>query len=225
MLLASSNTDECDISLCIGDIMLKPEPHVKILGVFLDVKLSFNQHVSISCTKYAWQLNALARISRYLNISSRSLLYNSFVRSNVNYCVMVWHFCGKINNNKIDKIQELALRIIHRDYESYYKDLVSAAEDATMLTRRLRVILLEVFKSINILNSDCLNDMFKIKDGNYSFRNTRKLFRAPCTRIVIFWHISNIHKDFQESNSLWYPHVLYSSNICEYCYRTGSWLS
>ena len=65
--------------------------------------------------------------------------------------------------------------MIYKDYESSYEDLMSAAKVPTLLTRRLRVILLEVFKSINMLNSDCLNDMFKIKDGNYSFRNTRRL--------------------------------------------------
>ena len=138
--------------------------------------------------KAARQLNALARISRYLSISSRSLLCNSFVRSNSNYCAMVWHFCGKTNNNKIEKIQERTLRMIYRDYESSYEDLLSAAEASTMLTRRLRVILLEVFKSINMLDSDCLN-MFKIKDGNYSFRNTRKLLQ-PQKKTTTFGLIS-----------------------------------
>ena len=54
---------------------------------------------------------------------------------------------------------------------------MSAAKASTMLTKRLRVILLEVFESINMLNSDCLNDMFETKDGNYSFRNTRTLLQ------------------------------------------------
>ena len=85
---------------------------------------------------------------------------------------------------KLKKIQERALRIIYRDYESSYEDLLSAAEAPTMLTRRLRVILFEVFKSI-MLNSDCLNDMFKIKDGNYSFRSTRKLLQ-PKTKTPTF---------------------------------------
>ena len=35
MLLSYSNIDKCNILLCIDDIILKPEPHVKILGVFL----------------------------------------------------------------------------------------------------------------------------------------------------------------------------------------------
>ena len=34
--------------------------------------------------------------------------------------------------------QERALRIIYRDYESPYEDLISAAEALTMLTKRLR---------------------------------------------------------------------------------------
>ena len=95
MLLSSNNIDKFKISQCIDDITLKPEPHVTILVVFLDDNLSFNQHVSISCMKGARQLNALARISMYLNISSRSLLYNSFLRSNFHYCAMVWHFLWK----------------------------------------------------------------------------------------------------------------------------------
>ena len=143
--------------------------------VFFLRYLPCNQDVRISCTKAARQLKALARISRYLNISSCSLLYTSFVRNNFNCCAMVWHLCGKTNNNKITQIQERALRIIYRDYEPSYKDLMSAAEAPTMLTRRLRVILLEAIKPINMLSSDCLKDMFKIKGGNYSFHKTRKL--------------------------------------------------
>ena len=86
---------------------------------------------------------------------------------------MVWHFCGKVNNNKIEKIQERALRLIYKDYDSSYVDLLSAADIPTMLTRRLRGFLLEVFKSTRSLNSECLNDMFRVKHVNYSFRNKR----------------------------------------------------
>ena len=103
-------------SFCL--VLIKPLPGVLGLG-----HIGSGNGFLPDRTKAARQLNALTRISRYLNISSRSLLYNSFVRSNFNYCAMVWHFCGKINNNKIEKIQERALRIFYRDYESFYEDL------------------------------------------------------------------------------------------------------
>ena len=96
----SPNIDKCNISLCNEGIILKPGPHVKILSVFLDDELSFDQHVTISYTKAARQLNALARFTKFLNIFSRSFLYNSFIRSNFNHCDMAWHFCWETNNNK-----------------------------------------------------------------------------------------------------------------------------
>ena len=63
---------------------------------------------------------------------------NSFVKSNFNYCPMVWHFCGKVNNDKIEKIQHRALKIIYKDYVSSYEDLVLKANVPTMLNKRLQ---------------------------------------------------------------------------------------
>ena len=48
-------------------------------------------------------------------------------------------------------------------YDSSCEDLMSAAEAPIILTKRPRVILPEVCKSINMLNADCLNHIFKSK--------------------------------------------------------------
>ena len=37
LLWSSSNIDKCNISLCIDDMILKPKPHVVILGVSLTI--------------------------------------------------------------------------------------------------------------------------------------------------------------------------------------------
>ena len=48
--------------------------HVQVLGVIIDSKLIFSQHVSAMCKKAARQLNALARISNYLDKSARRII-------------------------------------------------------------------------------------------------------------------------------------------------------
>ena len=141
----------------------------------LDSKLNFNHHVSALCTKAARQLNALARISRFLSTSSRMIIYNSFINSNFNYCPIVWHFCGKKNGDKIEKNQERALRIIYRNYDSLYPELLRDAGAYTMLDKRLRSMLLHVFKSLKGMNAKCLNDMYSAKQLNYSMRRCVKL--------------------------------------------------
>ena len=171
MVMSNGTVDKECISICINESSLKPESHVKVLGVTLDDRLTFNEHVSVCCNKAARQLNALSRISRYLDTSSCTLLFNSFVKSNFNYCPMVWHFCGKVNDDKIEKIQHRALKIIYKDYVSSYGDLMLKANTPTMLNKRLQGILCEVFKSIKGINSKCLNDLFEVKSTSYSLRN------------------------------------------------------
>ena len=146
---------------CVNDSLLKPESHVKLLGVTLGGRLTFNEHVSICRSKATRQLNALSR--RYLDTSSCSFLFSNFVKSNFNYCPMVWHFRGKVNSDKIENIQHKAPQIKYKDYVSSDEDLMFKANVPTMPNKRLNGILWEVFKSIKGINLKCLNDLFVVK--------------------------------------------------------------
>ena len=174
-LLASSQPLEQQVLRIDENTVIASEDQVKALGVIIDNKMSFTQHISTCCTKAARQLNALARISKHLDLKSRKLIYNSFIVSNFNYCPLVWHFCGVQNNNKIEKIQERALRILYQDYTSPYSVLVQNAGTTTIFISRLKYLLIEVFKCLNRTNSACLNDMFSIKQSPYSLRDPLKL--------------------------------------------------
>ena len=108
------------------------------------------------CIHLYIQLNALARISRHLNINSRRAVYNSFIMSNFNNCPLVRHFFGQVNNQKLQQIQERAPRILFADYNSSYLELLKRAGTTTLLIQRLRLIALNVFKSLHGLNPPCL---------------------------------------------------------------------
>ena len=73
--------DKQVLELCDGTILIS-EAAVTVLGVTIDDNLSFNEHISV-CTKAARQLNALARIAKYLDVRSRRTIYNSFIMSNL----------------------------------------------------------------------------------------------------------------------------------------------
>ena len=85
---------------------------VTLLGIEFDNMLTFNNHIASMCKKAARQLAVLKRIGHLLTIKGKLAIFNSIIESNFNYCPLIWHFCSQTNNNKIEKIQERALRFI-----------------------------------------------------------------------------------------------------------------
>ena len=69
---------------------------LKMLGVTLDDKLDFKTHVRNICQTASCQINALKRIPKFMNEHFRINVYQSFINANVNYCPIVWVFCGRL---------------------------------------------------------------------------------------------------------------------------------
>ena len=170
--MLSSSTDLEPVFFEIdSDTKIKFEENVTVLGIHIDNKLTFSNHVRVCCKKAARQLNAFSRISRHLSITSRMAIFRSFILSNFQYCPLVWHFCGKQNNEKMEHIQERALRIVYNDHVSNYPELLSRAGIDTLFISRLKKVLLEVFKTVHDINKSATNTMFSVKYLPYTIRD------------------------------------------------------
>ena len=183
MVLSPGQTKEVTINLG-NNICLNSVPNVKVLGVLIDDRLQFNEQIRSSCNKAARQLNALARISKHLDFKSRKLIYHSFIESNFTYCPIVWHFCGRENNNKLEKLQERSLRILFDDKCSSYEELLKRAGTTTILVSRLKNMAVEVFKCVTESNTPCLNSLFEVKGPSYSFRDNSKLVQPKRNNVT-----------------------------------------
>ena len=157
--------------LKISNREINSENSVKLLGIEIDNKLNFDNHVSSLCKKAASQLNALSRFQKYLGINEKKIIINSFVYSHFNYCPLVWHFCSSKSVRKIEKIQERCLRILLNDYVSNYNELLTKSSKSTMEVNRLRTLALEIFRTINDLNPNYMKEIFKRSENSTHHRN------------------------------------------------------
>ena len=144
----------------MNNIEIKSTSSVNLLGIEIDNKLSFDNHVASLCKKAANQLNALCRIHNHMGKKEKEVIINSFIYSNFNYCPLVWHFCSKRALNKIEKIQERCLRLVLNDYTSNYEELLQKSGNTTMEIRRLRTLAIEIFKTLNNINPSFMKDIF-----------------------------------------------------------------
>ncbi len=76
----------------------------------------------------------------------------------------------KSDTKKVEKVQERALCSIYRKFESDYKSLLNLAERSSLYMDRLRAIVTEVYKAINGMSPEFLQDLFVIKANVHVFR-------------------------------------------------------
>ena len=155
----------------IQDTKIMCEHEVKLLGVTIDEKLKFDRHVDILCKKAAKQLNVMHRFKSIFNSKEKEVIYNTFILSNFNYCLIVWHFCGKSSTKKMEAIQERALRFMFNDKKSTYDSLLEKCNFKTLHIRWIKTIATEVFKSLHKMNPAFMKDMFQQKDISYGLRD------------------------------------------------------
>ncbi len=83
--------------------------------------------------------------------------------------------CSKSDTKKVEKVQERALCFIYRTFESDYKSLLNLAERSSLYMDRLRTIVTEVYKAINGISPDFLQDLFVIKANVHDLRDNNKI--------------------------------------------------
>ena len=160
IILKKDQTDASRTSLSVKDHVLSTETEVNLLGITTDYRLSFDTNTGNLCKKAARQINALKRLSSFLNQSSKHTMVNSFIIANFNYCPVIWHFCSAKHMQRIEQIQERALRFVYFDYTSTYPQLLEKSSSCTMEVKRLRAICIEVYKSKTILVQTTLKTCF-----------------------------------------------------------------
>ena len=82
----------------------------KILGVYVDENLLWNDqfhHISKKLSSYLW---LLSKIRSYLSLDHRKLFYNAYIKPHNEYCSIVWCNTSSSNINKIHKLQRMGSR-------------------------------------------------------------------------------------------------------------------
>ncbi len=92
-----SNDSKNTIKVNIDNTVLSPSSNIKILGVTIDERLTFNEHMNIICSNAAKQLNAIKRLQCNLDKESKLAIYRSYILSNYIQ-----------NSRNMEKIQESA---------------------------------------------------------------------------------------------------------------------
>ena len=96
-LITSSKTP---VGIEVSNNTIMSEELVKFLGIDIDNRLNFDNHISQLCKRAGKRLHALTRDFQYMDISQCKLIANTFIMSQSSYCPLIWMFHSRAMEHK-----------------------------------------------------------------------------------------------------------------------------
>ena len=160
-------------SVHMNDTVLEEVKEFKDLGILTDCSLSWNSHTDMITAKANRMLGLIKSKCKDLkDAATLKTLFCSIVRSNLEYCSVVWSPFTKRNIDKLERIQRRATKFILKSNDQYYIRL----RELKLLTLEQRRFLFDVtflFKALNgYMDVDFSQFMdFYCQEDRYSFRH------------------------------------------------------
>ena len=104
----------------IDNIKIEEKKSARFLGVILDTKLNWTQHIHAVKTKMSRYIGIMYKLKYILPQAARLSIFHSFVQSHLNYCSLIWGFASKTNIEVLFRAQKKGIRSIMSGYVNYY---------------------------------------------------------------------------------------------------------
>ena len=160
------------VTIKIKESAIESSNSGKLLGVTIDSKLSFDDHITILCRKTSQKLHALSRVASYMSFDKKRILLKTFITSQFNYCPLVWMCHSRGLNNRINNLHERALRIVYQDKKSDFETLLKNDKSVTIHVRNQHYLVTEVYKVKNNISPEIKREIFHFQENeNYNLKS------------------------------------------------------
>lgn len=147
----------------IDDSVLARPEKICDLGVVFDPKLSFSEHINTTVAKAFKMLGFIVRNCRhFVRNDTLVLLYNTYVRSHLEYASVIWEPYYDVHINSLERVQRRFLKYLSFKSSGVYPSigfphdlLLRQHNFESLSTRRQRVLLIFLHKVLSG-KIDCL---------------------------------------------------------------------
>lgn len=182
-----------NLNVCINREKLKKVEYTKFLGVFIDDKLSWKQHINIIKTKVAKSIGILCKARKTLNVATLITLYNSFIYPYFTYGIEVWGSAGNSFLDSISKLQKRCIRIITSSgYRAHSEPLFKRLNILPLSKMYSYCIVKLMYKFRKHQVPTALNSMFETREQIHPYRTRQRTqLHLPAGRTTL------VHRSFK----------------------------
>ena len=133
----------------------------KDLGVIVDMEMTFEEHMAAKVKKANGIMGLIRRTFSYLDGETFKKLYSSFVRPHLEYANSVWSPHLRKHIKMLESVQIRGTKLVDGMKTMSYQERLQALDLPTLLHRRDRGDMIQVWKHFNSYEKSTLSPNFR----------------------------------------------------------------
>ena len=121
------------------------------------------------------KLSTLTRVTKFLPLIKKLILFKDLTESQFKYCPLVWMFNGRQINDKINKVHQRALRIVFNDTITSFEELLVRDKTFAIDHQNIQLLAIEMYEAVKNLPGGNLSKFFVRNNHNYNLRSKSEL--------------------------------------------------
>ena len=204
-----------DISVSMNNSEIEHVSCYNYLGVQINANLKWNEQINSICRKVCKSIAVMRRIKPFVPRNSLITIYNTMILPHIDYAIIVWCNCGDTHLNKLQKLQNMAMRIIlNAPFRTHINDMLQTLGFMNVRDRITYSTGCMMYKVHNEMTPSYLYENFKLVNEVHNV-NTRgsvngQYYISKCNtnygqstfyyKGSVLWNF--ISKDIRQANSL-----------------------
>uniref|UniRef100_A0A3B3C2G3 Reverse transcriptase domain-containing protein n=1 Tax=Oryzias melastigma TaxID=30732 RepID=A0A3B3C2G3_ORYME len=174
--------------LIIHNTAIEQVSQIKFLGVIIQNKLSWKNHIEFIKTKLCKSLAIISKVKECLNKQTLYILYSSLILPYMTYSVEVWGNTYPTYTNKITVIQKRAMRIVNKaSYRAHTNDFFIQRNTLKFMDLVDHRTAQFMYKIQNKQLPVQIQDLFKKRNTIYNLRG-KNMLKKPRVRTDVKQH-------------------------------------
>ena len=163
------------MNIHIDGVPVNQSNQSKYIGLINDENLSWKTHIHEIPNKVSSVIGALNQVRPFVSMHAAIKIYKGLIEPRVDYCSAVWDGLTQQLSEKLQKLQNRAIRVITKSsYDTSSRFLLNSLGWDNLSVRRAKQKANLMYKCINDLAPAYLCNWFDLRTPNYYFRNAKK---------------------------------------------------
>ena len=182
IMFTQENTEASNYEMGSGDnrTTIKRVESEKDLGVFIDEKLNFHEHITKKVNIANRNLGIIFRSFTYMDKEMFLNLYKSMVRPHIEYATQVWSPQYKKDKITLENVQRRATRLVKCIKHLPYSERLKILGLPTLEYRRERADMIQVYKILHGIDIANREKLLQMAPYTTTRGHPLKLFKKRC---------------------------------------------